>query len=267
MDKFPRVLAAIEQLEKSKTKHLWTLADALIAECGGDDDARRRASSHAKNGSGEKLAQCVAMLVKHGYEYEAQTLRNIRDAGITFPKDRRYPGISLWIHLEAGSPDFLDGLVKKYGLKGGRMAIGVRKVRELRLHAIETERRAREKKKAAAEARFAKAASVEEARQAKEEIRDNTGPPKGRDLKSEHVEHPLHEMARTAEISLHLRTATRTLRDDMKALRKIDINPELVEGMVDECNRLLDVVTQLKSVIEGEDRPGLTVMEGGKQHA
>jgi len=271
MSNFPNVLAAVEAREKhlevTEGRDLWTLADALIKDCGSDDaPAGRPAGAH--NGSSEKITQCAVMLEKKGFSYTAASLRDIRAVGLDFPKDRRHAGLSLWIHAEAKSPDFMDWIIKKHGTKkGGRVGIGVDKIRELVRAAKDIERKEREKKFAAAQARMKKASSVAEARQAKTEIEENKGPPKARNLPSPDArpDHPLHAVAALLDISLHISGATKTLRKDLAVINDMgEVDPDHGEEMIRECDALIAVTTQLRNAIRGEKEKGLTVVGGKK---
>jgi len=271
MSNFPNVLAVVEarekHLETTEGKDLWALADALIKDCG-DEVAKkgRPAFSDTNRGLIDKLTQCAAMLEKHGYAgYQASTLQQLRQAGLIFPKARRYPDFSFWVHKEAGSPDFMDWVVKKHGVKKGNITIG--KIRELVRAAQEIERKERDKKVAVAQVRLKKATSVAEARQAKAEIAENKGPPRAINLPSPDTrpDHPLHAVAALLDISLHISGATKTLRKDLAIINNMDgVDPDHGEEMIQECDALIAVTTQLRNAIRGEKEKGLTVIGGKK---
>ena len=101
--KFPRCDAAVRKREVSE----WDLADAIVAECSetGDDGVRNK--SYALM---EAMRQEIA--TNHGVDLSFERIRSLRKVASAFPPERRRPAVSLEGHLEAGTPETLDKLVK-----------------------------------------------------------------------------------------------------------------------------------------------------------
>jgi hypothetical protein len=100
---FPMCDAAVRNLADSE----WKLADAIVAECSepGEDGVR--------NGSQAKMEAMRTEIAKnHGVELSLERIRKLRKVASAFPPGRRRPGLSVEAHLEAGTPDVLDELVK-----------------------------------------------------------------------------------------------------------------------------------------------------------
>jgi hypothetical protein len=102
---FPLCHAAVENI-KCDT---WALADAILAECSEPGPNGVRTGSNAGM---EKMRAEIAR--NHGIELSFERVRKLRKAASTFPAGRRRPGeASLEAHLEAGTPDKLDELIRK----------------------------------------------------------------------------------------------------------------------------------------------------------
>jgi hypothetical protein len=101
--KFPLCNAAVRKTEGSE----WDLADAIVAECSetGEEGAR--------NGSTAKMEAMREEIAKnHGADLSLERIRKLRKVASAFPPSRRRPGVSLEGHLEAGTPDALEALIK-----------------------------------------------------------------------------------------------------------------------------------------------------------
>lgn len=102
---FPLCDAAVENIKRDE----WALADAILAECSEPGANGVRTGSNA---SMEKMRAEIAR--NHGVELSFERVRKLRKAASTFPAGRRRPGdASLEAHLEAGTPDKLDELIRK----------------------------------------------------------------------------------------------------------------------------------------------------------
>jgi hypothetical protein len=101
--KFPRCDAAVRKRDGSE----WELADAILAECceTGEDGVRNE--SYAQM---EAMRQEIA--TNHGIQLSFERIRKLRKVASAFPPGRRRPVVSLEGHLEAGTPETLDRLVK-----------------------------------------------------------------------------------------------------------------------------------------------------------
>ena len=100
---FPLCDAAVRNLADDE----WKLADAIVAECSepGEDGV--------KNGSQAKMEAMRHEIAKnHGVELSLERIRKLRKVASAFPPGRRRPGVSVEAHLEAGTPNVLDELVK-----------------------------------------------------------------------------------------------------------------------------------------------------------
>jgi hypothetical protein len=102
----------------------WKLADAILAECSDPGPNGARNESQAKM---EAMRQEIK--INHGVEYSLVWIRKNRQVASAFPPDRRRSGVSLAAHMEAGTPDVLDGLVKAEPVG---TVFTVAKVRELK---------------------------------------------------------------------------------------------------------------------------------------
>ena len=102
--KYPKTFAAAQQAEISA----WAIGDALLEECGEPGESSIHTGSH------EKLVEAKAELEAHGIDYAVVTLRHYRDTSYYFPAVRRRTaeGISHSIHMECGSPEMLDAILK-----------------------------------------------------------------------------------------------------------------------------------------------------------
>jgi hypothetical protein len=88
----------------------WVLADAILAECSEPGPNGVRTGSYTRM---EKMRVEIAR--NHGVELSLERVRKLRKAASTFPPGRRRPGeASLEAHLEAGTPDELEELVRKF---------------------------------------------------------------------------------------------------------------------------------------------------------
>src|SRR6516165_2752521 len=93
----PNVVAAgvrlAEYQKQAEGKGLWALADALIKDCGGEDNdtpvGTPTGRSGRHNGSTATIAQASTELGNNGVEFTKETLRQIRDIGIAFPRAER----------------------------------------------------------------------------------------------------------------------------------------------------------------------------------
>jgi hypothetical protein len=102
---FPLCDAAVGKIERDE----WVLADAILAECSEPGRNGVRTGSHTKM---EEMRAEIAR--NHGVELSFERVRKLRKVAFTFPAGRRRPGeASLEAHLEAGTPDELDELIRK----------------------------------------------------------------------------------------------------------------------------------------------------------
>jgi hypothetical protein len=100
---FPRCDAAVTKVKGGE----WDLADAILAECSETGDNGVKNESYAKmKAMREEIAE------NHGVELSFERIRKLRKVASAFPAGRRRPGVSLEAHLEAGTPDALDELIK-----------------------------------------------------------------------------------------------------------------------------------------------------------
>ena len=101
--KFPLCDAALQKIDGGN----WDLADAILAECcePGEDGVRNESYSKLK-------AMRQEIVANHGVQLSFERIRKLRKVASAFPAGRRRPGVSLECHLEAGSPDELDELIK-----------------------------------------------------------------------------------------------------------------------------------------------------------
>jgi hypothetical protein len=101
--KFPLCDAAVRKIEGGE----WELADAIVAECSETGDNGVRNESYAQM---EAMRQEIA--TNHGVDLSFERIRKLRKVASAFPPGRRRPAVSLEGHLEAGTPETLDRLVK-----------------------------------------------------------------------------------------------------------------------------------------------------------
>jgi hypothetical protein len=102
---FPLRHAAVGNIGRDK----WVLADAILAECSEPGSIGVRTGSYTKM---EKMRAEIAR--NHGVELSLERVRKLRKVASAFPAGRRRPGeASLEAHLEAGTPDELDELIRK----------------------------------------------------------------------------------------------------------------------------------------------------------
>jgi hypothetical protein len=102
---FPRCHAAVGNIERDE----WVLADAILAECSEPGPNGVRTGSYTRM---EKMRAEIAR--HHGVELSLERVRKLRKVASAFPAGRRRPGkASLEAHLEAGTPDELDELIRK----------------------------------------------------------------------------------------------------------------------------------------------------------
>ena len=100
--KFPRCDAAVLKRNGSE----WDLADAILAECSetGDDGVRNELHALMK-------AMRAEIAKNRGFELSFERIRKLRKVASAFPPGRRRPAVSLEGHLEAGTPEALDGFI------------------------------------------------------------------------------------------------------------------------------------------------------------
>jgi hypothetical protein len=102
---FPQCHAAVGNIERDE----WALADAILAECSEPGPNGVRTGSYAKM---DNMRAEIAR--NHGVDLSLERVRKLRKAGSAFPAGRRRPGeASFEAHLEAGTPDELDELIRK----------------------------------------------------------------------------------------------------------------------------------------------------------
>jgi hypothetical protein len=102
---FPLCHAAVGNIER----HEWALADAILAECS------EPGANGVRTGSYSKMEKMRAEIARNrGVELSLERVRKLRKAASTFPAGRRRSAeVSLEAHLEAGTPDELDELIRK----------------------------------------------------------------------------------------------------------------------------------------------------------
>ena len=101
--KFPLCDAAVRKMAGGE----WELADAIVAECSETGYDGVRNESYAKM---EEMRQEIA--TNHGVDLSFERIRKLRQVASAFLPGRRRPAVSLEGHLEAGTPETLDKLVK-----------------------------------------------------------------------------------------------------------------------------------------------------------
>jgi hypothetical protein len=102
---FPLCHAAVGNMERDQ----WALADAILDEC--PEPGR----NGARTGSYAKMERMQAEIARnHGVKLSFERIRKLRKVASAFPPGRRRPGeASLEAHLQAGTPDELDELIRK----------------------------------------------------------------------------------------------------------------------------------------------------------
>jgi hypothetical protein len=100
--KFPRCNAAVRKMEGGE----WDLADAILAECSETGEEGMQNGSYAKM---QEMRQEIA--TNHGVELSFERIRKLRKVASAFPAGRRRPGVSLEVHLEAGTPEALEAFI------------------------------------------------------------------------------------------------------------------------------------------------------------
>lgn len=101
--KFPLCDAAVLAREGGE----WKLADAIVAECSEPGEDGVRNESYAKMDS-----MRTEIAKNHGVELSFERIRKLRKVASAYPAGRRRPGISVEAHIEAGTPEVLNELVK-----------------------------------------------------------------------------------------------------------------------------------------------------------
>ena len=101
--KFPLCDAAVRKMEGGK----WELADAILAECSEPGEDGVRNESYA-----EMMAMRQEIASTSGVDLSLERIRKLRKVASAFPAGRRRPGVSVEGHLEAGTPEALDELIK-----------------------------------------------------------------------------------------------------------------------------------------------------------
>lgn len=101
--RFPLCDAAVQKIDGGD----WELADAIVAECSETGDDGKRNELYAKM---EAMRQEIA--INHGVDLSFERIRKLRKVASAFPAGRRRPGVSLDGHLEAGTPEALDEIIK-----------------------------------------------------------------------------------------------------------------------------------------------------------
>ena len=101
--KFPRCDAAIRKTVGSE----WELADAILAECSETGNDGVRNESYARM---EAMRHEIA--ANHGVELSFERIRKLRKVASAFPPGRRQPAVPLEGHLQAGTPEALDVIIK-----------------------------------------------------------------------------------------------------------------------------------------------------------
>ncbi len=101
--KFPLCDAAVRKRDESG----WDLADAILAECSQTGDDGVRNESYAAL---EAMRKEIA--TNQGVELSFERIRKLRKVASAFPAGRRRPAVSLEAHLEAGTPEALETLIK-----------------------------------------------------------------------------------------------------------------------------------------------------------
>lgn len=267
---FPRVLAAVEAREQHKSaldsRDLWAIGDAVIAECG------ERSTSNVKHdGSRALLKKCAATLVAHGYKsYGVSALVNLRDTAHTF-KGKRHPGISLWVHQEAGSPDFMDWIVEKHGTgtRGGA-GISVPEIRKLRKHWQQLERQARRQNYEAAKEEERTAPTPQAKKKASERAEELRGMPEPSPHKLPRPDREnaaeLETMADNLDLSAQSKSILTDLRRQLSTIDKMKdgIHPDFIEGLDDTYKEAETVIKQIRQRLEKTKLNRFETIKGGK---
>lgn len=272
MPRYERVLAAVEareaQLKAADGSSLWKIADALLSDIPikkGSDVAR-----DAHDGSRVKLVEVAAKIKERHPDasgYDVSTLADLRFTSHTFKKRDRKDGVSLWIHREAGSPEFLDYLFKEYGSgKRGGLGVDVLQIRALVKKQKELLADKRRKATEDAERRLKSAKTDKEKEQAKKDIDDNIEPPKGSPVQvpDKHERHELHLLADLLRIETDVTKANKLLRENLTEMRSMEINPDFIESLADEYEKLGEVVQQSIDFLTKTQKTRFKVHEGGR---
>jgi len=102
--KYPLTMKAAQGLERDQ----WTLGDALLKECGPPSE------NGVNNGSFAKLLEAQQELAANGIDYAENTLRIYRDVSYWFSAATRIAAVSHRVHIECGSPQVLNAVLKAW---------------------------------------------------------------------------------------------------------------------------------------------------------
>lgn len=273
---FPNVLAAVEKREAHKAdldcRDLWAIGDALIDDCGRPNRDVAISGRGKRDGSTAKIKQCAAILNERGFKgYENATLLDLREGADTFGKSKRHVGISMWVHLEAGSPDFMDWIVEQHGTgKRGGAGISVPQIRKLRKRWKELERQQRKKAYEAAkeEERHAPTPQAKEkARERVEELRGMPEPsPRTLPRPDRESAAQLDVMADNLDLSAQSKTIVADLRKQLSTIdgMKDGIHPDFIEALDDIYKEAETVIKQIRQRLEKTRLKRFDTIKGGK---
>jgi len=169
---FPRTLAAVQKAEGDQ----WAIADAVLFEVGPPSEHGVRDNSRAR------FDECAQYLRERGFEYEPDTLREMRDTARAFPEAARAASCSYQAHRKARSPEMLAEAIRRNNgnppttrfieqmrreIREAEEAAERKRQADRQRRAEETERKAHEKAQAARDERD-RARAQEQARKAEQ---------------------------------------------------------------------------------------------------
>ena len=187
---YPRTLAAVKKSENAQ----WEIGDALIAEIGPPP------KSSVVDGSRKKLEVVAKELQANGFDYQVDTLLDLRNIAAAFPPRSRLPALGFSLHQTARNPETLNAIVegaprgKKITRLYIREVVAAQALAHLRELEAEKERRAHNaeiarREREAAEDAARKATSASERRAAEERaaaaskrLEQNRVPPTKKDI-------------------------------------------------------------------------------------
>jgi hypothetical protein len=274
----PNVVAAATKLAEAQKEAggrcLWALGDALIKDCGHEEEGSCQISgmrTKAHNGSKATLETAVGELEARGINYEANTLRQIRDIAITFKKADRIEGLGFWAHGEAGNPTILQWIMrtvpKREKDRWGVISVVVirEKARQYREFMQRKERERHEAAKAkvtAAQEKFSRAkdftdkqAAKEEVRAAKEEVVATKVPPlRYLAPPTKEQEGGLKKMVKDIQVTGHIQDAIRLIHQARKGLEVLDLEEQDLKDHLLGCDEIQQALDELRAFIKGEKK-------------
>jgi hypothetical protein len=269
----PNVVAAAIKLEEHKKaaegRDLWLLGDALIKDCGGDAAyGNTHMRTKANNGSKATIDRARDELKVHGIEYAAATLVQIRQIAMTFSKADRIDAVSFWGHYNAGNPEILKWILnqptlRKYKNRKGYEMVDALRIRELARTYRQLQDKERERQHNAAADRERAATTLEDKRNAREEIERLKGMPKFGAGSIKPEPSVLRSAADTMEIDADIGRALMLLQEALPKLREIEnLDADYTASFIEECDNCIAAATRIKNFLTGESN--VRDIKGGK---